>query len=71
MSITVTIRLPEALARWLRELAKRRGVSQSQIIKDNLEKARESAPDKPYMSLAGSIKGLPRDLSKRKGFSRP
>ncbi len=70
MSITVTVRLPEALARWLRNLARRRGVSQSQIIKDSLEKAREAAPDKPFMSLAGSIKGLPKDLSRRKGFSR-
>jgi len=70
MSNTITVRLPEALARWLRDMAKRRGVSQSQIIKDNLEKAREAAPDKPFMSLAGSMKGLPRDLSRRKGFSR-
>ena len=70
MSNTVTVRLPEALARWLRNLARRRGVSQSQIIKDSLEKTRETAPDKPFMSLAGSIKGLPKDLSRRKGFSR-
>lgn len=70
MSNTVTVRLPEALARWLRNLARRRGVSQSQIIKDSLEKAREAVPDKPFMSLAGSIKGLPKDLSRRKGFSR-
>jgi hypothetical protein len=36
-----------------------------------LEKARLSAESKPYMRLAGSIRGLPRDLSQRKGFSRP
>jgi hypothetical protein len=30
-----------------------------------------SAESKPYMRLAGSIRGLPRDLSQRKGFSRP
>jgi len=70
MSNTFTIRLPADLAQWLRNLAKRRGVSQSQIIKDNLEKARQAEPDKPFMKLAGSIKGLPRDLSSRKGYSR-
>lgn len=70
MSSTVTVRLPDTLARWLRDAARRRGVSQSQIIKDNLEKARQASPDKPFMKLAGSLKGLPRDLSSRKGFSR-
>jgi Arc/MetJ-type ribon-helix-helix transcriptional regulator len=70
MSNTVTVRLPENLARWLRDLARRRGVSQSEIIKDNLEKARQATPDKPFMKLAGSIENLPRDLSRRKGYSR-
>ena len=70
MSNTFTVRLPAELAQWLRNRAKRRGVSQSEIIKDNLEKARRAAPDKPFMKLAGSIDGLPRDLSERKGYSR-
>jgi predicted DNA-binding protein len=70
MSNTFTIRLPAHLAQWLRNVAKRRGVSQSQIIKDNLERAREQTPDKSFMKLAGSIKGLPRNLSQRKGYSR-
>ena len=70
MSNTFTVRLPAELAQWLRDLARRRGVPQSQIIKDNLEKARKAAPDKPFMKMAGSIQGLPRDLSKRKGYSR-
>jgi hypothetical protein len=70
MSNTFTVRLPPELAQWLRNLARRRGVPQSQIIKDNLEKARQAAPDKPFMKLAGSIQGLPRDLSRRKGYSR-
>jgi predicted DNA-binding protein len=70
MGNTFTVRLPPELAQWLRNLARRRGVPQSQIIKDNLEKARQEAPDKPFMKLAGSISGLPRDLSRRKGYSR-
>ena len=70
MGNTFTVRLPAELAQWLRNLARRRGVPQSEIIKDNLEKARQAAPDKPFMKLAGSIPGLPRDLSRRKGYSR-
>jgi len=70
MSNTFTVRLPSELAQWLRNVAKKRGVSQSQIIKDNLEKARKASPEKAFMELAGSIKGLPRDLSQRKGYSR-
>ena len=70
MSNTFTVRLPEQLAQWLRDVARRRGVSKSQIIKDNLEKARQEAPDKPFMKLAGSIEGLPRNSSQRKGYSR-
>jgi predicted transcriptional regulator len=70
MSHTVTVRLPEELANWLRDLARRRGLSQSQIIKDQLEKARQGAPDRPFMKLAGSVRGLPGNLSQRKGYSR-
>jgi hypothetical protein len=70
MSNTVTVRLPEDLAAWLRENARRRGISQSQIIKDHLEKARSGAPSRAFMSLAGTVDG-PKDLSQRKGFKRP
>jgi predicted transcriptional regulator len=70
MSHTVTVRLPEDLANWLQNVARRRGLSQSQIIKDQLEKARQGAPDRPFIKLAGSISDLPRDLSQRKGYSR-
>jgi hypothetical protein len=70
MSNTVTVRLPEDLADWLRENARSRGLSQSQVIKDQLEKARNGAPGQAFMSLAGAIDG-PKDLSQRKGFKRP
>jgi ribbon-helix-helix CopG family protein len=70
MSSTVTVRLPQHLADWLRENARRRGLSQSQIIKDHLEKARNGAPTRAFMSLAGTVDG-PKDLSQRKGFKRP
>ena len=70
MGHTITIRLTKELAQWLEDYAKRTGVSQGQIVRDQLEKAREGADDRAYMRLAGSIKGA-KDLSSRKGFSRP
>jgi hypothetical protein len=70
MSHTITVRLPEDLADWLQSTAQQRGVSASRIIKDQLEMARKNAPSRPFMKLAGSIKGLPRDLSRRKGYHR-
>lgn len=70
MSNTFTVRLPGDLADWLRSVARRRGVSQSQIIKDQLEKARGRQPERPFMRLAGAVRDLPNDLSQRKGYSR-
>jgi predicted DNA-binding protein len=69
MSNTVTVRLSKELASWLRSAARRRGVPQSRIIRDHLEKARAEAPDQAFMRLAGSVDG-PRNLSQRKGFRR-
>jgi hypothetical protein len=70
MSQTITVRLNKELAVWLEETASRSGVSQGRIVREQLEKARSAKTEKPFMRWAGSIKGLPRDLSSRKGFSR-
>ena len=70
MSHTITIRLNKELAEWLAKTAKRMGVPQGKVVRDQLEKARSSVGSRPYMRLAGCIRGLPRDLSRRKGFSR-
>lgn len=70
MSQTITIRLNKELAEWLADTSKRVGVPQGKLVRDQLEKAKASAGSRPYMRLAGSIRGLPRDLSRRKGFSR-
>jgi predicted transcriptional regulator len=70
MSETITIRLNEELSSWLEETASRTGLSQSQIVREQLEKAKSAKTDKTYMRWAGSIRGLPRNLSSRKGFSR-
>ena len=71
MSHTITVRLTTELAQWLEETASRTGVSQGQIVREQL--ARAKATDKvgrPFLRLAGSVRGLPRDLSQRKGYAK-
>jgi predicted DNA-binding protein len=68
MSHTITVRLTPELAEWLATTARRSGVPQGRIIRDQLEKAR-AADKQALLRLAGTISG-PRDLSSRKGFSR-
>jgi hypothetical protein len=70
MGHTITVRLTKELAAWLEDVAARTGVSQGQIVREQLDRARARDPGKPFMRLAGSVRG-PRDLSSRKGFSRP
>jgi hypothetical protein len=67
MSHTITVRLKEDLAAWLAKQAKKTGVSQGELVREQLEKARSSSK-KRFMRWAGSVKGA-RDLSSRKGFS--
>ncbi|HXP89111.1 MAG TPA: CopG family transcriptional regulator [Bryobacteraceae bacterium] len=68
MSNTLTVRLPEDLAEWLDQAARKSGISRGQIIRMELERARASS-GKPFMRLAGIGEGPP-GLSMRKGFSR-
>jgi hypothetical protein len=70
MSHTITVRLNKELAEWLAETSERTGMPQGKVVRDQLEKARTSAGSRPYMRWAGSIKGLPPDLSMRKGYSK-
>jgi hypothetical protein len=69
MSQTITIRLTKELAAWLEQASKRSGMPRGRIIREQLEKARESGGEQASMRLAGSVRGA-RDLSARKGFSR-
>jgi hypothetical protein len=69
MGHTLTVRLQRELASWLEEQAAESGVSQGQIVREQLEKAR-AASSLRFMRLAGSVRG-PRDLSTRKGFAKP
>ena len=68
MSNTITVRVPEDLAEWLNDAARRTGVPKGRIIREQLEKARNS-PKRPFLRLAGMVTG-PADLSSRKGFAR-
>jgi hypothetical protein len=68
MSNTLTVRLPEDLAKWLADAARRSGVSRGRLVRTELERARNSSK-RPFLQLAGKIEG-PANLSTRKGFSR-
>ena len=67
MSKTLSLRIPEHLAKRLEEQSRLTGRSRGSIVKDSLEQTLRPTT-KPYMELAGSIEGPP-DLSKRKGFA--
>jgi predicted transcriptional regulator len=68
MNKTFTVRIPEDLAQWLEETARKSGVPKGCIIREALEKTRK-AESKPFLRLAGTVAG-PANLSTRKGFSR-
>ena len=69
MSDTITIRLTEELAAWLRSTARKRGVPVGRLVREQLERAKRETGNKSFMRYCGSIDG-PADLSSRKGFSR-
>ena len=71
MGHTLTVRLDADLAAWLEQEAEQSGVSQGKIVRDELEQARARASAQSFMRLAGAIRGGPKDVSSRKGFSRP
>ena len=70
MGQTLTIRLTHELAEWLEQVSEQTGLPQGRIVREQLEKARAASSVRPYMRLAGKVRGA-RDLSTRKGFSRP
>lgn len=71
MGQTITFRPTKQLVAWIEQTAAQMGVSQGQFIRSHLEQARaHDRTGKKFMRLAGSIRGGPRDLSLRKGFSK-
>jgi hypothetical protein len=69
MRQTITVRLSNDLAAWLESTAAKSGVSQGKLVRDQLEKARTSNGAQAFMRWAGAVRG-PKNLSRRKGFSR-
>jgi len=69
MGHTISVRLDKELAEWLEETAAKTGVSQGQLVREQLSRAKAAKAGRPYMRLAGSIRGLPRTASRRRGFS--
>jgi hypothetical protein len=71
VSNTITIRVPKGLADWLQQKSRRTGISQGQIVREQLERVRRGDKGtKKFMRLAGTVRGGPRDLSTKKGFAR-
>ena len=69
MSNTLSIRLPKELSQWVKQTAENTGLTQGEVVRQQLEKARSTATSKPWMALAGKVRG-PRDLSVREGFGK-
>ena len=71
MSLTLTIRITDDLAQWLKQVARRTGIPAGRIVREQLERAKSESSDndQAFMSLAGAVDG-PADISRRKGFSR-
>jgi hypothetical protein len=71
MSNTITIRVAKPLSAWLQKKAERTGMSQGQIVREQLEQLRRGdRKAKNFMRLAGIVKSGSPDLSSRKGFKR-
>jgi len=71
MGKTITIRVPKNLATWLQKKSARTGISQGQIVREQLERVRRGdKKTQNFMRLAGIIRGGPRDVSTRKGYSK-
>lgn len=69
--ITLTVRLPEALVAEIERESRGRRCSKSDIVRERLQRAagparRGSASLDAIADLAGSVDGLPSDLSARK-----
>ena len=68
---TLTVRLPEPLAADIEAESRGRKVSKSDVVRERLQRASQSAARQPptlgaIADLIGSVDGLPVDLSARK-----
>jgi predicted DNA-binding protein len=70
MSNTLTIRLPEEILEQLRQTARRTGLPVGRVVRQSIEATLAQDKSNRLLEFAGVIRGGPRDLSSRKGFSR-
>jgi hypothetical protein len=74
MSSTLTIRLPEELLERVREKARRTGLPVGRVVRQFVESGLSqdvpASKNQAWRKYVGIIKGGPRNVSIRKGFSR-
>jgi predicted DNA-binding protein len=71
MGNTLSIRLPEELLRRLQEKSRRTGLPIGKVVREFVEAGLSDEDNQQvWKKYAGVIKGGPRDVSSRKGFSR-
>jgi predicted DNA-binding protein len=70
MSNTLTVRLPEELLERLRKKSRSTGLPVGRVVRQALETSLDGGKSNPLLEFAGLIKGGPRDVSSRKGYSR-
>ena len=63
MGDTITIRLTEELATWLRSTARKTGVPVGRLVREQLERAKRETGSKSFMRFSGSIDGPPQQPS--------
>jgi hypothetical protein len=69
MGHTLTIRLTEELAVWLKETSRSTGIPMGKLVREELENAKAKHGKQRFLRHLGAISGPP-DLSTRKGFSK-
>ncbi len=70
MGNTLTVRLPEELLERLRNKSRSTGLPVGRVVRQALETSLDGDGSNPLLEFAGVIKGGPRDVSSRKGYSR-
>jgi len=65
----LTVRIDDELDAWIKATAKKRGISEGKLVRDQLELGRAAVQRQAFMKFVGAFSG-PRNLSTRKGFSK-
>ena len=70
MSNTLTIRLPDELLERVRKKSRKTGLPVGRVVRQALETSLDGEENNLLLQFAGLIKGGPRGVSSRKGYSR-